>query len=605
MPKKLQSKKYQKYTSWWRFGGGVTTLILAGLLAICGGIMTGSKVSAKASDCHDLMVVFARGSGAEKDTNENYLEFKNQIENIIKNSEIDRAYYDLDYEAKGIGVDNIWTLVGAFFGAGDAYDFGASVDEGVSRLTNMVSSCPESKFVLGGYSQGAMVVSQAVHSIDASKVVYAATFGDPKIYLPEGKAWGSLSVLSGFTGTEKNLLRTGVIPEACRGANLSDYRMYVPDCYAYEGMLGSYRPYEPLGYAGKLGTWCNKYDMFCSSYLSASSHTSYIEDGLYLDAAKVIGAKVAEAFGTKLNFVSSHDTAILIDSSWSMRPILEDVKTEALKLAQKTLESGGRVALYDYRDLSDGYSPVKHCDFETCTLAIFERELEKIEGDGGEDDPESLLGSSMHVMKELNWKQGATKSLVTYTDATYHDPDFDHTSVLDVIALSKKIDPVNFYVVLPYDKADLAENYKTLVEGTDGAVAFDGPGIEKMYDFIVARYDSLPRVEEETDFDTDVPMLEVTETMSGENQVVVKFRNSGERALIAVNGIIMGIVEDDFVVVDNLNNEAQNVLRLVPLSETRRGEGVEINLNNIINEEPGQGEMIIKIPKVPDTGKAK
>ncbi|MBQ3946771.1 MAG: hypothetical protein II670_14375, partial [Alphaproteobacteria bacterium] len=153
-----------------------------------------------------------------------------------------------------------------------------------------------------------------------------------------------------------------------KGKNLSDYRMYVPDCYAYEGMLGSYRPYEPLGYAGKLGTWCNKYDMFCSSYLSASSHTSYVADGLYGDASRVIAAKIAESFDVEERYTSPHDTVILIDSTGSMNSLIDKYKTEAKRLANKTWEAGGRVALYDYRDLADPYNVVKHCDFETSSV---------------------------------------------------------------------------------------------------------------------------------------------------------------------------------------------------------------------------------------------
>ena len=43
---------------------------------------------------------------------------------------------------------------------------------------------------------------------------------------------------------------------------------------------------------------------------------------------------------------------------------------------KETLENNGRVALYDYRDISDKYAPRQHCDFETCTLEIVQKELE-------------------------------------------------------------------------------------------------------------------------------------------------------------------------------------------------------------------------------------
>ena len=605
--KNKRAKSRKKYTSWWRFGGKIVALML-GIFAVLGFNSPGVSAASKNVDCHDLMVVFARGSGAEKDTNDNYLDFRNQIENIIKNTGVDRAYYDLDYEAKGIGVDNIWTLVGAFFGAGDAYDFGASVDEGVSKLTEITRACPDSKFVLGGYSQGAMVVSQAIHSIDASKVIYAATFGDPKIYLPEGKAWGSLSLLNGFTGTDKNLLRTGVIPAACKGENLSDYRMYVPDCYAYEGMLGSYRPYEPLGYSGKLGTWCNKYDMFCSSYLSASSHTSYVSDGLYLDAAKVIAGKVAETFNAELNFISKHDTAILIDSTASMDKLIDSYKAEALNLARETLKNGGRVALFDYRDVSERYQVKERCNFETCTLEKFETELDEIETDGGGDTPESLLSSSLAVMKKLNWNFGSTKSIVVLTDAGYHSPDGDGVTFDEVIKLSKEIDPVNFYIITP---EVWTHEYESLALATDGAVVNSATDLSILTRKIMKRSDSLPVVEEDSEFDADVPVVEVTKISSNDSVASVEFLNSGDKVLVSLNDAVLGVTDEDYVIISGLNPEVENILKLTPLSENRRGETVEVNLAlgrgdlTVTGAEIKYGNPeILIIPKVPDTGKA-
>ena len=166
----------------------------------------------RAETCPSLRVVFARGSGGERWTDQNYLAFKEAIENKLRTVELDYEFIDLDYPAVGIGIDKLDVTAGAIFGSGEAYEFGASVDAGTENLTNLVNgSCPGTKYVVGGYSQGAMVVSKSLKSLNADNLIYAATFGDPKIYLPEGE---------------------GVFPAACRGENLSDYRMYVPDCQA-------------------------------------------------------------------------------------------------------------------------------------------------------------------------------------------------------------------------------------------------------------------------------------------------------------------------------------------------------------------------------------
>lgn len=45
--------------------------------------------------------------------------------------------------------------------------------------TRALSACPETKIVLGGYSQGAMVVHNALGSFDGSKLAAIVAFGDP------------------------------------------------------------------------------------------------------------------------------------------------------------------------------------------------------------------------------------------------------------------------------------------------------------------------------------------------------------------------------------------------------------------------------------------
>ena len=453
----------------------VRYLIVAALMV---GTVSLPRYVARAESCPDVRVVFARGSGGERWEDQNYLAYKSSIEDKLKTVDIDYEFVDLDYPA--VGIDDVKVLIGAAVGAGDAYEFGESVQRGVDNLIAMINSdkCPTTKYVVGGYSQGAMVVSKALGSLDGNKMIYAATFGDPKLYLPEG---------------------AGLFPAACKGENLSDYRMHVPDCQAYKGLLGAYIPYEPTSLIGKVGTWCNRRDIFCSSHLNISDHLAYVSENLYEDASRVIFDKICQTFGLENKVSSPHDTAILIDSTGSMSSMIETYKAEALRLAQETLESGGRVALYDYRDLADPYTPIKHCDFDTCTLEIFEAELSTINANNGGDERESLLSGSLHVMQELEWKKGSTKSLVVLTDAGFLSPDRDGVTFDEVVALSKSIDPVNFYIIT---NGDTGEYYQGLATATDGRVVTNFDELSLLTDYIMERYDSLPRVEE------DVPTLD-------------------------------------------------------------------------------------------------
>lgn len=536
-----------------------------------------------ASGCSDVKVIFARGSGAERYKSGEYLALKESLGEKIQLSGLGYEFEDLDYPAVSIdvGSGHFGTLLGAYIGGGKSYEFGDSVREGAEELVRVVSndSCKKTKYVFVGYSQGNMVIFDALDKIDASKVLYVATFGDPKIYLPEG---------------------AGIMPKACSGIGLSDYRIYVPDCRAYKGILGAQNPYVHPAYKGKVGTWCNRYDVLCSSYYSVKSHTSYAEDGLIEDASRFIYAKIAGEFGISGKYTSPHDTAILIDSTGSMGVLIDKYKEEAMRLAEQTLNAGGRVALYDYRDVEDGYVPVERCNFETCNMETFRAGLEAIETSDGGDTPESLLSASVHVMNNLNWKFGSTKSLVVLTDAGYHSPDKDGTTFYDVKKLSKEIDPVNFYIIT---EPENVEEYRELAEVTDGEVVSSVDDLSLLTDTIMERYDSLPRVEESEEGAVDMPELVVEEVVDGNDGVSVKFRSNGTKTMVFLNDAYMGVTELDSVTFTGLRDDAENVATLVPLSEDRRGESVMVKLGVGNEKKSGTGATNAIVLKAPNTGR--
>ena len=552
----------------------VRFLILAGLMVISGlGTLVVETVSAES--CPDLKIIFARGSGGERWNDQNYLEFKARIEEKLPTAGLSYEFLDLDYPAVGVGADNLDVAIGAFFGAGDAYEFGNSVDAGVQELTKIVNyGCAKTKYVIGGYSQGAMVVSKALPNLNADRIIYAATFGDPKIYLPEG---------------------AGLVPAACAGRNLSDYRAYVPDCRAYKGLLGSYKPYQPEEFLGKLGTWCNKYDIFCSSYYSISSHTSYVADDLYEDASRVIASKVVLAFSTDSEYASPHDTAILIDSTDSMGWLIGQFREEAVRLANETFAVGGRVALYDYRDLADPYEPMARCTFETCTAENFGEYLDSIVLEGGGDIPESMLSASLKVMNELSWRRGATKSLVVLTDAAFLSPDRDGTTMWDVIELSKRIDPVNLYIVTDETIAEMNPAMSELAEATGGMVVTDFGNLNILTERIMERYDSLPVVEEGAGDLKPLPAIDDVQIYENGDGIKIDFKNTGTKAIVILNDAILGITEKQSITLTNLNHGVTNELVLVPVDDSRRGERAVINISV-------EATSDIVIPKVPDTG---
>ena len=383
--------------------------------------------------------------------------------------------------------------------------------------------------------------------------------------------------------------------QGCEFVELPDLRTRLPGIF---WMLGGYNPYQTANYIDKLGTWCNKADFFCSSYLSMRDHTSYVVDGLYADASKVIFDKITEAFKLENNYVSLHDTAILIDSTGSMSSLIDQYKTEALRLAEKTLASGGRVALYDYRDVADKYEPYQRCNFETCTLESFKAGLDEIAVDGGGDTPESLLSAGLHVMKELDWKYGSTKSVVVLTDANYHDPDLDGTTFTDVVNLSKSIDPVNFYFVV---SDEVMEHYEDLAAATGGGVVSSTSDLSLLTDTIIARYDSLPRVEESSEDIEILPeILDSGFEWISDSSVRLSWATTGMRTMVALNDYVLGVTEENSIVLENLDFDTENIVTLIPLSDTRRGIGTDLNILS-----GGRGDFAVSasVPKVPNAGK--
>lgn len=557
LPQRASEKSGKSARSLRARGGKVRRLAKLGYFAIAAGTLAAGFPHAvvRAAMCPDVKMIFARGSGGERWVDKNYQAFKASLEKHLGSSGLKIEYEDLDYPAVAVGADNAETLkntLGALVHGGEGGGFGESVADGSQKLIAEINSgsCPNTKYVLGGYSQGAIVVSKSLPSLSAEKLIYASTFGDPKIYLPEG---------------------AGPAPAACVGKDLSDYRRYVPNCEVYQGLLGGYIPYEPAALTNKVGVWCNKDDIFCTPFLNLESHISYVADDLYEDAAKVITQKVHEAFGIADRVYNFHDTAILIDSTGSMAPMIDQYKAEARRLAEETLNAGGRVALYDYRDVREQAEPTERCNFSTCTLEVFEQKLGEIEANNGGDADESLLSSSWHVMNKLEWRKGATKSLVVLTDAGFHNPDLDerHTTLADVVELSKTIDPVNFYIIT---KPGQAASYQELAAQTDGKVVTNMNELSLLTDQILDRFDSLPRVEEGVASALPTLNIDAVECV-GEDTSKVKFSSDTDKTIVILNDEILGMTAEHELMVTGLDMAKDNTLTLVPVAGEFNGAG--------------------------------
>ncbi len=541
-----------------------------------------------AENCPALRVVFLRGSGGELGQTDDYLTFKTEIETHLAGTTLDYEFVDLDYPA--IGLD-FGVAVGAFFGAGEAFSFGESVYAGVDKLEDLVNNgCAETKYVIGGYSQGAMVVSRALSRLNPDKVIYAATFGDPKIYLPEG---------------------LGLVPPACFNIGLSSYREYVPDCFAFIGLLGGNIPYEPAGWNGKLGTWCNTHDIFCSSYVSISSHVSYVKDGVYEKAAETIFEKIRAAFDLEIAEEKSyHDIVYLAINDKSDRNVGEWSPTAAAKAsAIEAIKLGKRVAVYYYDINTMGFSNVRRlCDFGECTteeeiLIAFSRlSSGQLALTVGGDVTMSALKKAI---TETGWETDAEKSLVVFSNSLFLEEDRLLATSAEVISASNAAGVKIFAGITTERYEDqwpgvMINRYNSLTSKTGGSLTIidenedwaEGLDDEVLHSVMpndAAEASAFSLAAEAIVEEAELPTLEILETFVDGETVRVKFTNTGTRAAVVLNDALLGLNETGEVEISGLDRSRENVIFLTPMSETRRGMGVEVRIEAKSME--GSGEV--------------
>ncbi len=546
--------------------------------------------------CSDIKLVYARESGAELHSL-NYERFTTAFLDAFKDSNLSVSIYELgtkeggydgnSYPSPGVGIET-WqrfkTSIGAYISAGETYSYGKSVKEGsreaIYFIENYKLLCPTSKVVMAGYSQGAQVVSLSLQSLDASLVYAALTFGDPKLYLPEGK----------FNPI------TYSTPACSEGRSAySIYRANVPDCYAYQGILGGYIPYQSSpDYDGKLKAYCQYHDIICSAYLDLdrwySGHASYKETGAYNEASKAVYNMIQgiEESPTK-------NLAILFDSTDSMQPFIGKYKDDTIKTAKKVLSEGGKVSLYTFSDLNEK-NVEELCDFSTCSSDNITDLINNIGLQGGGDEPESALSASFTVMKRLNWDAGANKSLLIVTDAPFLNPDRDGITEKDVQNLSYSIDPVNIYVLTNPENEN---EYKDLTSLTNGKVY-----TTENYNPLEAFESDLESALPSDPINAGSPIVATTSSISlkksSNASLSLAFETDGVGNVLVINGDIMGYLTDNSVEITDVDFFQETTVCLAPVSTSGfRGElscesfsGVQELNNNLIT-----------IPKAPKTGK--
>jgi cutinase len=172
--------------------------------------------SAQADACPAVQVVFARGTGEPDGTGRVGQAFVDSLRPLVKGKSV--AVYAVNYPATR-------DFLRAADGANDASNF----------VQNIANTCPDSKIVLGGYSQGAAVIdaitvadqptlgfTQIMPANVADHVAGVAVFGNPSIRL----LGSPLTALSPLYGAKTIDLCNGADPVCSNGDDVPAHSLY-------------------------------------------------------------------------------------------------------------------------------------------------------------------------------------------------------------------------------------------------------------------------------------------------------------------------------------------------------------------------------------------
>ncbi len=184
---------------------------------------SGSVHPARAGSCPDIQVVFARGTAEPSGPGRVGQAFVDSLRSLTNGKSV--AVYAVDYPA--------------------SYDFLRAVDcanDARQFVESTAFSCPQTKVVLGGFSQGAAVIDlitvpgQATFGFGdpllndvADHVAAVAVFGNPS-----NRIGGPLTAISPLFGYKAIDLCNGADPVCSHGNDVAAHRVYVESGMATE-----------------------------------------------------------------------------------------------------------------------------------------------------------------------------------------------------------------------------------------------------------------------------------------------------------------------------------------------------------------------------------
>ncbi len=167
---------------------------------------------ASAGPCPDVEVVFARGTNEPPGVGGVGQAFIGSLRSQVSGRSV--GVYAVNYPATDDFVRSSWA------GAGDAR----------AHVQSMVASCPNTRLVLGGYSQGAGVIDMTTDALPpqtADHVAAVAVFGNPESNFARTLGGGRLPTISPLYRPKTIDLCVPDDPICSEGRNATAHVLYV------------------------------------------------------------------------------------------------------------------------------------------------------------------------------------------------------------------------------------------------------------------------------------------------------------------------------------------------------------------------------------------
>ncbi|HEX8509742.1 MAG TPA: cutinase family protein, partial [Propionibacteriaceae bacterium] len=298
---------------------------------------------------------------------------------------------------RAVGVNPLFEGIGSRVKPSADAGVGAALGRINAFQRSQPATCPKTKWVLIGYSQGAMV-TRGVTSAAPGRIGMVFNAGDP-YQLPR---------------------QTQNIGTGSAGIGIFRYKFL-----SLADELDAYYVDAPEGSV----SLCHAFDTVCDVSGDPLPHLNYFKsarerarsgDRLAREVDSLLTASTVDP-GAPAKV--ANDVVFAIDTTASMSDLIGTAVANADAIGRSVVASAerGRVGLVEYRDHGDEFVARRVVPL-TRDVDAFSAGLNTLTADGGGDTPEAVY-SGIVTAAGSEWAGGASRSIVVIGDAPAHDPE--------------------------------------------------------------------------------------------------------------------------------------------------------------------------------------